>query len=446
MAKALKKNNNSKPKSCPFNQSDQAKREKAQKMRFILGEASHFYHCCRLGSTSSVSTTLEDTASGIGETIDELNALQPNGSTALHAATYYGHLEIVELLLRYGCSRTALNRYGKRAYEEASTPEMRKLFDRPNTTNRFHELDPTHTIALYIAEGTNPDPNPNATFNYIHFFKSDDEILEYSLNQETTALWLKFYNWFTHSFRSFLPTENFSVDGFDLQNHADFKQFLQSLPDPKMRQNCLKFMNEASRRKSIEPLITLYTSEEAGLYRPLNQQLASSPTEAQTSPHLCDRFVMEFCLKRNELKQLAFIGTSYRGATLAVADIAVYRSALQNSSTPVLGLKAFTSTSIDPLIALSFAMKNPISQDERHVLFVFEVTKASSTIFGIENISIYTQEREVLILPGTLFVVVDVQEKVDLNITQIVLRHWKVSFSFMTKLKQTFRSGKKPVT
>ncbi|CAF1365198.1 unnamed protein product [Rotaria sp. Silwood1] len=212
-----------------------------------------------------------------------------------------------------------------------------------------------------------------------------------------------------------------------------------------MHQSSLKFIQEANRRNSIAPLITLYSSEEAGLYRPLNQQLASSPSGAQTSPHLCDRFVMEFYLKRKELKQRAFTGTIYRGATLSVDDVAVYESALKNDSTAVLGLKAFTSTSIDPLIALSFAMKTPIGEGQKHVLFVFEINKVSSTIFAIEDISIYGQEREVLILPGSLFVVTDIQENTELQITQIVLRHWKVSFSFMTKLKQTFRSGKKSV-
>ncbi|CAF3307506.1 unnamed protein product [Rotaria sp. Silwood2] len=445
MAKALKQYKHKTNKSYPFNQLDRVKRELAQKMTFIPGEASDFYRYCQRGATNFMRRILEDAASSDGPTIDELNALQPNGSTALHAATYYGYKDIVELLLHCGCNRITLNRYGKRAYEEAQTPEMKKLFDRPNSTNRFHELDPVHMMALYIAEESTTNPNSNATFNYVHFFKSEDEILEHSLNQEATALWLKIYNWFTHSFRSFLQTDNFSVGAFDLQSHADFKQFVQNLPDPQMRQSSMKFIQEANRRNSIEPLITLYSSEEAGLYRPLNQQLACSPSEAQTSPHLCDRFVMEFYLKRKELKQRAFTGTVYRGATLSVDDVAVYELALLNDSTAVLGLKAFTSTSIDPLIALGFAMKNPIVEGQKHVLFVFEIDKVSSTIFAIEDISIYGQEREVLILPGTLFVVTDVQENIDLQVTQIVLRHWKVSFSFMTKLKQTLRSGKKSV-
>jgi ankyrin repeat protein len=39
-------------------------------------------------------------------TIEEINHIEPNGSTALHVASYYGHVEIVELLLQAGASQT----------------------------------------------------------------------------------------------------------------------------------------------------------------------------------------------------------------------------------------------------------------------------------------------------------------------------------------------------
>ena len=48
---------------------------------------------------------------------DHLNELEPNGSTLLHAATYYGHLKIVRLLLQdYTCPRNRADRYGLTAY------------------------------------------------------------------------------------------------------------------------------------------------------------------------------------------------------------------------------------------------------------------------------------------------------------------------------------------
>ncbi|CAF4002511.1 unnamed protein product, partial [Rotaria sp. Silwood1] len=69
---------------------------------------------------------------------EDLNQLEPNGSTALHAASYGGHVEIVRLLLnKLGCRRDRRNRYGLTAYEEAFSEEVRRLFHRPDGRNRF---------------------------------------------------------------------------------------------------------------------------------------------------------------------------------------------------------------------------------------------------------------------------------------------------------------------
>ena len=372
--------------------------------------------------------------------------MQPNGSTALHAATYFGHVEIVKLLLDQGCCRTTLNRYGKRAYEEARTIEMKELFCRPDSASRFHDRDTIHTMAIYIPEENEEAAAASATHDYVHLFKSKAEILEYSLNQQTTAMWFKFYNWFSHSFRSYLESDNFHVDNFDLHKHPDFQQFLKrSLSNPTTIQTTMQSVDEARRRNSIEPLITLYTSEQAGFYGPLNQQLIHSPADAQMSPHLSDRFIIEFQLKRKQLKQRAYTGTVYRGATLPVDSLTIYEHALASTPHGVLGLKAFTSTSIDPLVALAFAIKVPPNDGFKNVLFVFEISEASSSIFGVEDISVFGHEREVLILPGNLFIVTQIEERDDFKITEIHLRHWNVSISFMKKLKQTFRSGSKSV-
>lgn len=67
-----------------------------------------------------------------------MNQLEPNESTTLHAAVHYGHVEIVRILLHEKnvmCHR--LNRYDLTAYEEASTDEIRELFDRPRDSQRF---------------------------------------------------------------------------------------------------------------------------------------------------------------------------------------------------------------------------------------------------------------------------------------------------------------------
>ncbi|CAF2634740.1 unnamed protein product [Rotaria sp. Silwood2] len=58
------------------------------------GKASEFYWACRNGDIERVKQLL------LTISYNDLNTLEPNGSTPLHAATYFGHTEIVHLLLQ----------------------------------------------------------------------------------------------------------------------------------------------------------------------------------------------------------------------------------------------------------------------------------------------------------------------------------------------------------
>ena len=228
---------------------------------------------------------------------------------------------------------------------------MKQVFQRPNSNNRFHEMNPSNAMSMFFAEENITNVNVSRTNSYVHLFRTKSEIFEYSLNKETTAMWLKFYNWFCQSFRTFIEREELRVDTFDLINHRDFKQFLErNLSDPEEYAKTMQSINEAKRRDSIEPLIALYTSEAAGFYRPFNYVLTQSLSNAETSEHLCDRYVIEFHIRHQELKQRAFTGIIYRGATIAVNDFAVYQHAMNSDPPGVIGLKAFTSASRDPTL------------------------------------------------------------------------------------------------
>lgn len=434
---------NSKPTPCPFDEWVQARIGKAKSMRFIPGEASSFYFLCKDGKTDEVRQILDAKDS---LPIEQLNSLQPNGSTALHAATFYKHLDIVQLLLEHGCPRTELNRFGNTAYDEAQTDEMKQLFDRYDLSDRFHETNIGDAISMFFPEVNNENLNVNGTNGYVHLFQTKSEIFEYSLNQETTAMWLNFYNWFLHTFRTFIEREDLHIDAFDLHNHPDFQEFLkQNLSDPKKYEKTMQRVIEAQRRNSIAPLINLYTREDAGFYRPFNTLLAQSAPNTGMSSHLCDRFIIEFHIHRQELKRRSFTGITYRGATMSVNDLVIYRHAIESKPPGVLGLKTFTSTSKDPLVALKFAFRGSLNEDQKHVLFIFKILQESSTIFGISDESEYKQEEEVLILPGNLFMVTKVEEQPNPPLTKIYLQHWKTSISFWKKIKQTIKAGKKSV-
>lgn len=93
---------------------------------------SEFYSACRNGDVDFVKEYLANHK----KIPDNLNYLEPNvNSTPLHAASYYGHKEIVELLLEHRFDRSIINGYGLTAFEEAANDEIRNLFKRTQNSS-----------------------------------------------------------------------------------------------------------------------------------------------------------------------------------------------------------------------------------------------------------------------------------------------------------------------
>jgi hypothetical protein len=94
-------------------------------------KCSDFYLACRNNNVDEVKRLLE--------TIDqcEMDIVEPNGSTALHAASFHGHREVVRLLLTAGADRALHNKYNYLPFDEAKDDEIKELFNRIPTCNRF---------------------------------------------------------------------------------------------------------------------------------------------------------------------------------------------------------------------------------------------------------------------------------------------------------------------
>ena len=85
---------------------------------------SEFYLACRNGDITKVEELLSHL------TLERIDCIESNGSTALHAASYFGHAEIVRLLLEKGASRRQQNKYNATSADEAKTLEIAELFNR----------------------------------------------------------------------------------------------------------------------------------------------------------------------------------------------------------------------------------------------------------------------------------------------------------------------------
>ncbi|CAF1305599.1 unnamed protein product [Didymodactylos carnosus] len=310
-------------KSCPAEDLLRRRKNDAISQKIKRGIASDFYFACRNGRIEYVQEKLKTM------TVDEINKVEPNGSTALHAATFYNHVNIVSELFKVQCSRTVYNNHGNLPYDEIQTDEMRQLFERSSRT-RFHEQNLDKSFEMFT-------PEQSQHRNYIQMFKPEKDVMEYITNRQTMVMWLKFFDWFSHKFSRFIDrTEALNEDGteregdykaslFDLDADRDLDEFLKEVDAETYDEN-KNALRSAQTSESVVPLINLYTRE-GEFYKTSNERLALTITSDDTkndlngTSALCDRFVREFDMRQNELSQIAYTGVSYRGVTMKAEDL-----------------------------------------------------------------------------------------------------------------------------
>ncbi|CAF1344382.1 unnamed protein product [Didymodactylos carnosus] len=306
-------------------------------------------------------------------TLAEINEIQSNGSTALHAATYYGHREIVKLLLKCGASRSIKNKYKCIPYEETENENIKKLFIRP-TPNRF------------IGNGT----------GHIDWMKCDDEADEVASDYRYRH---SGYGWKEKHFSRRL---NFIRDGM---SHANLE-------------NIQLLLDRAEKEQNPEHLITAYTAE-SDFYKRLNEDLAT--THFDQGSNFGITYFVDFFYNNPEFAKLSYKGKVYRGMTMTRDDLKQYGKGVK------LMNKAFMSSTKDRKVAEEFAKKVRVDRqtlEGEHVylsaLCTYEIVN-NRTGLDIEQMSEYKHEKEVLIGPYSAFVVVNVKQN-DPDYVEIELR------------------------
>lgn len=86
-----------------------------------MTETSDFYNACAVSDIPRIKYHLPRM------TLSEINQIEPNGSTALHAACYHRNAGVVYLLLRHGAVGSIKNRQGLTPYEQTSSPFIKQL-------------------------------------------------------------------------------------------------------------------------------------------------------------------------------------------------------------------------------------------------------------------------------------------------------------------------------
>ena len=395
--------------------------EKNISVKLQQDEGNEFYWACRNGDVEHVKQLLRTIP------YNDLNQVEFNGSTPLHAASSYGHAEIVTLLLREDYPRKHRDLDGLTAYERAQTEQIRCLFHRPDGKNRFcDENNEEGRVLFHVAtresEGERALDGDYFEDQWIigHMDGVPFESIEMHVVARKTLYQSKLgrmININRIGYISLLKSDqrlqfaiDNAVDSLIPQQHSEYAK-------------CKSLVIRAFVENQPEHLLQLYTLE-TPFYRSLNKD--------QTSVFGCaiERFL-------DKLSARYFQGTSYRGVKMTSQNLRVYQWALKKNG--VLITATHNSTSKDKQLAEFFAEANAPAANER-VLMIFSFSQQCDTAIDLSKISDelpciskFENETEVLVLRFTFFIVKEINTET--NPTTITLENIPATSSWLAVWK-----------
>ncbi|CAF1375019.1 unnamed protein product [Adineta steineri] len=357
--------------------------------------AEDLYKSCKENDINKVKEYLQNI------NIKIINECIWNRSTALHIASYNGHNEIVQLLLKAGASRTIRNHpYDLTAYEEARTQSIKNLF-LMNLDN--NEQDRFSSNNIYI-EWMATSQNPHKKRNYL---REKLNRLQTYRNYEIDDVYKELVE---HMYAY--------IDTLTLSNYI--KQFL------------IQYFTKMKETRDPVYIIKVYTST-TGFHKYYNEYIAQHGIDF-FDPFSVDMHVDYAIIKSltktiaiimydNSFSKYRYCGKTYRGMLLTEENLEKYivHSKIMN--------KSFLSTSKSKEIAEAFSgceqekflRKTPDKQAIHISVLCTYIIKNDETALNIETISErISDEKEVLILPFSIFQVKSVQRSL-MNIVQIEL-------------------------
>ncbi|CAF1370704.1 unnamed protein product [Rotaria sp. Silwood1] len=294
--------------------------------------------------------------------LEEINQMEPNGSTALHVAAYRGHEKIVELLLQKGACYSTVNKYNCTPLDEAKTDRIKQLIRRRMNTARF-----VSDASIEWILSTND---------------ADFQASEYWEKLKTYGTDSQFYQLITYIKKNYLEKDLQDIDGINT-----IKQYFDM----------------AINEKDPVYLLQAYTAE-TGFYSTLNVHLAQLQLENLTAKENISRaYYIGIIARHPKLKTFSYTGVTFRGMMITNNDLKQY-----NRGTRIL-TKTFSSTSKQKDVALGFLRDNSGTDDRLSTICVYEI-RNERTALDIEHISLFQDEKEVLILPYSAFKIIDIKQ------------------------------------
>ena len=327
-------------------------------------ECSAFYWACRNNDVETVNNLLKT------RTQDEIDRIELNGSTALHAATYHGHADILQLLLDRGADRSLMNKFGFLPFDEAPNNEIRQLFLRTPDCNRLMN---TGDVEWELVD--------DGAFLIAMCERQQIKSLYQTIPEDT--MFAKIQNSYIN------------IELSNMNKIATIKHFFE----------------KAMKQKDPIWIIKAYTAE-TDFYNVLNVQIACGASRCQVER----KFIIALLSYHPKLNHLTYIGASYRVMTVTDYHMKKY----QINGTAMT--KSFLSSSKVEEIAAWFLLRKEDNREKKEtktrrdkdgkvikkswVMCKYHI-KHPRTALHVENSSQYTAEGEVLIMPFTVFRIIN---------------------------------------
>ncbi|CAF1971984.1 unnamed protein product [Rotaria magnacalcarata] len=319
------------------------------------------------------------------------------GSTCLHVACYRGHKDVVEILLQYGASTSIRNNaHHLTPYEEAGTEDIKQLlinYERlfSSRTRYYIEWSMVGDGLLSKRRQFREMIDLYKAYNNRHLVsKLLTEVIHYYLNE-------------------YLLSE---INQADIDTSEIIRQQIEIVQT--------YFQEAINKHDYLTYFIKAYTLTTC-FYQKLNEHLAMYILEyfdetRQSSSNYrlvnCLVHIVTLLIYHPDLSLYQFQGVCYRGMRITQNDLDQYQlgQCILNRS--------FLSTSVDRSIAEMFAGEGQQSfmrrayQDHRPLqlsCICKYVIKQESTAINIENLSTRPVEKEVLIIPFSVFEVINIK-------------------------------------
>jgi ankyrin repeat protein len=357
------------------------------------GQASDLYWACRAGNVDAVRQSLTTTS------FSDLNHLEPNGSTALHSASFFGHADVVRLLLKErGVMRHRKNLHGLTAYDETVNDEIRQLFHRPNT-NRFCNNSTDNDKSIFDFTSDQPpeddeDDDEEASNDWVEGHDNEVKIITC---KSTIRVWkIVMSSTFLRSIYAHAIRDD------EVSNKLDEKALIKTLHEfidecipsthPEYDKVC-ELLSKYEETKNTDYLFRLYSLE-----TPFYHQLQDDAAITLWSLLL---------LRQGNLKSRAFCGRTYRGLSMTRTDLKAYQKALRKKGSIIIN-NTFCSTSLKEDVARRF-MRTPCDEN-LSVLMIFDFPQPCDMaiqLYALSDklpcISDFEEELEVLVLEFAMF-------------------------------------------